>query len=40
VVAPHARWLAGSARFDERHVDAALGEVHRQSQADWTTTDD
>jgi hypothetical protein len=35
VVAPHTRWFAGSPHLGNRHGNASLSEIHRQSEPDW-----
>jgi hypothetical protein len=37
VIAANLRRLARRAHLDDRHIDAALGEIHRQSEADRST---
>ena len=40
MIAADLRRLTRRAHLGERHIDAALGEIHRQSEADRTTPDD
>ena len=37
VIAANLRRLARRAHLDQRHIDAALGKIHRQSEADRST---